>query len=240
MSSFFYRDGGRVIGPISGANLKDLCKRGRITRETEIRKDEGSWTKAGKVKGLGEHFPAEPVAVATKPPEKKMFTDSPPEWMSSPTPTVSPVEAPAGEAVIMRGRPSLWRGRPALAATLVSMPLVILLGWMLIPYPYAYILVVPLWVLWIARVCYALYYVYSFEYVITTERMSVKKGILTRSVVEVRHKDVRQLSVDQSLPQRVLGTGRIQVSSAAMSGAEIDIDGITGPDKIAAEIRKRQ
>lgn len=75
---------------------------------------------------------------------------------------------------------------------------------------------------------------------VTESRVILRKGILSRSTSEVRHTDVRNIQVDQTFLQRLLGTGRVCISSAGQDDIEIDVRGIAEPDEIARLIRERQ
>ena len=72
----------------------------------------------------------------------------------------------------------------------------------------------------------------STELTITEKRTKLHEGWLSRSITEVWHRDVRNVQLHQSLFQRLMGTGRIGVSSAAQSGIEIDVSGLKDPLEI--------
>ena len=67
---------------------------------------------------------------------------------------------------------------------------------------------------------------------ITNDRSTLRKGLLSKRVSEVWHQDVRNVQLDQSFLQRILGVGRIGISSAADAGKEIDVNGMPDPEKI--------
>jgi uncharacterized membrane protein YdbT with pleckstrin-like domain len=141
------------------------------------------------------------------------------------------------EREIARVRPSAWRGYPVLMMTMV-----IGIGGAF------YVANSPSGPAW-ATVLFILgtwaggkvaWGILGSEMVITTERTRWRRGVFSKRVSEVRHRDVRQIGVEQTLVQRVLGTGRIRISSASQSGWEIDVEGIASPDMVAAQIRQRQ
>jgi len=70
------------------------------------------------------------------------------------------------------------------------------------------------------------------ELTITDKRTRLHRGLLSRSITEVWHRDVRNVQLDQTFLQRILDTGRIGISSAAQAGIEIDVCGMRSPDKI--------
>jgi len=68
--------------------------------------------------------------------------------------------------------------------------------------------------------------------VVTDKRTTLRTGILSKSITEVYHSDVRSIQVSQSLFQRILGVGSIGISSAGQSGIEIAADGIPDPNRV--------
>jgi membrane protein YdbS with pleckstrin-like domain len=67
---------------------------------------------------------------------------------------------------------------------------------------------------------------------ITNKRTIERKGLLSRFTSEVRHQDIRNIQVTQSFFDRLMGVGRIGISSAAQDDVEIQADDIPGPDRI--------
>lgn len=67
---------------------------------------------------------------------------------------------------------------------------------------------------------------------VTNLRSTLHEGILSRSVSEVWHRDVRNVQLRQSFLQRMFGVGRISISSSGQSGIEIDVRGLIDPDGI--------
>lgn len=67
---------------------------------------------------------------------------------------------------------------------------------------------------------------------ITNKRTVERTGILSKFTTEVRHQDIRNIQVSQSLHERMFKVGRIGISSAGQDGLEIVADDIPNPDKI--------
>lgn len=82
--------------------------------------------------------------------------------------------------------------------------------------------------------------VISTTLTVTTERTTLRKGLLSRRTTEVRHDDVRNLQVHQTFVERMFGVGDLAISSAGQDDLEIDIDGVRGPEEIASIIRQHQ
>lgn len=67
--------------------------------------------------------------------------------------------------------------------------------------------------------------------IITDQRSTLRKGILSKATSEVWHENVRNVQMEQSLGQRIFGVGKLGISSAGQSGMEIEISGISNPEK---------
>ncbi len=67
---------------------------------------------------------------------------------------------------------------------------------------------------------------------ITNRRIFDKQGLLSRKVNEIRIQDIRDMQVVQSFPERLLGVGRLSISTAGQSDYEIEITDIPSPNKI--------
>ena len=67
---------------------------------------------------------------------------------------------------------------------------------------------------------------------VTNHRTRLRRGILSKSVTEVWHRDVRNVQLDQTFFQRVFGVGTLGVSSAGQSEIEIKVSGIPNPDDV--------
>ena len=63
---------------------------------------------------------------------------------------------------------------------------------------------------------------------------------MSKSTNEVRHKDIRNLQVSQSIFQRLFGVGTLEIASAGHGGVEIKISGIPKPQELADIIRRAQ
>lgn len=67
---------------------------------------------------------------------------------------------------------------------------------------------------------------------ITDDRTMLRIGILSKATTEVRHKDVRNTVITQSIGQRIFGIGRVDIASAGHGGIEISVSGIPNPEHI--------
>jgi len=75
---------------------------------------------------------------------------------------------------------------------------------------------------------------------ITNRRTILRRGLIARDTSEVRHRDVRNLQINQTTLERMLGVGDVSISSAGQDDLEIRIEGIPKPEKVASIVRDMQ
>ena len=115
------------------------------------------------------------------------------------------------ETVLYHSHPAMFRNRPwvfilCLILSLVGIGLIIFLIW------------------WIRTK--------GTELTVTDERVSLRKGILSKFTNDVYLTDIRNVQIYQSFWQRIFGVGSVAISSAGNDGVEIEVKGIPNPDKI--------
>jgi uncharacterized membrane protein YdbT with pleckstrin-like domain len=147
--------------------------------------------------------------------------------------TLEPVE---GEQVLYVAHPSMFRNHPL---WFIGLVLLCLIGFALPFIPFietsgitkAVEILVPMI---IGLTCFGLWWLQckGTTVTVTSERTSCRRGILSKSITEVWHQDIRNVQLNQSLLQRILDVGKIGISSAGQSGLEISVSGIPNPDKI--------
>lgn len=67
---------------------------------------------------------------------------------------------------------------------------------------------------------------------VTNERITLRKGILSKYTNEIYHTDVRNVQVSQSMLQRVFRVGKIGVATAGHGDVEIIVSGMPDPQKV--------
>lgn len=73
---------------------------------------------------------------------------------------------------------------------------------------------------------------------ITETRAICARGILARKTLEMRHSDIRNTFVNQSLLQRIFKVGTVGLSSAGQQDIEIIVDGIADPERVVELVRE--
>jgi uncharacterized membrane protein YdbT with pleckstrin-like domain len=77
-------------------------------------------------------------------------------------------------------------------------------------------------------------------YIVTSYRAVCETGILSRDISEIDILDTRDMSIHQSLWQRLLKTGDVELSSAGRPGAEVIFKGVKYPEDVIDIVRQRK
>lgn len=77
------------------------------------------------------------------------------------------------------------------------------------------------------------------RYIVTNQRVKKSVGIVRKSTGEVRIADIRGLSTNQGLLERLVGKGSVLIDSGAAAG-KLGIQGVADPQDLAATIRQQQ
>tara|TARA_Y100000031_G_C8109641_1_gene332833 strand:- start:53 stop:541 length:489 start_codon:yes stop_codon:yes gene_type:complete len=78
------------------------------------------------------------------------------------------------------------------------------------------------------------------QLIVTTKIATLKTGIIAKHTSEIRHSDIKNTIVNQSIQQRIFGVGSIALSSAGQSDLEIIISGIKKPQEVVKQLRALQ
>lgn len=73
---------------------------------------------------------------------------------------------------------------------------------------------------------------YSDRLEITTRRVRLTRGLLSRSSVEMLHRTIQDIEIEQTVWQRLLRTGTIRISNAGDEEDDIEIKDVPNPGRI--------
>jgi uncharacterized membrane protein YdbT with pleckstrin-like domain len=86
-----------------------------------------------------------------------------------------------------------------------------------------------------------LYFSYSrVTLIITEERITLKEGLASRATNDVYHSNVSNIRITQSLIERLLDVGTIEIASSATSGYEMTVSGVPDPKKVKTIIEEQK
>ena len=118
--------------------------------------------------------------------------------------------------------PVLWTGRPSMVVGIPVFIVCLIFSWLLFP------LVVAA-ARWLSLKC--------THYKITSERIFITSGVLSRSIEQIELYRVKDLTVEIPLLLRIFGLGNIRVISTDKSTPVTELVGLAGADGIKEEIR---
>jgi membrane protein YdbS with pleckstrin-like domain len=81
---------------------------------------------------------------------------------------------------------------------------------------------------------------YSWAYTIDSDTIESREGIIARKVKSIRIRDLRNINVNQTLFQRIVGVGDVEFSSAGGSGIEVTFLGVDDPLTVKALAQRMQ
>jgi len=67
---------------------------------------------------------------------------------------------------------------------------------------------------------------------ITERRTYLRRGILSKSLNCIQNEDVRNIQLQQSIFQRLMGVGDVAISTSGQSTVEIEVRGIPDPERV--------
>ncbi len=100
---------------------------------------------------------------------------------------------------------------------------------------YALVLHLPVfWLLPAAVFVLTAIRIYNCRYTIDDDGVESREGILSfrQSITRFRHFDIRSMEVDQTILERILDVGTVEIGTAATGEFEASLDGIGSPKKV--------
>ncbi|MCX5683859.1 MAG: PH domain-containing protein, partial [Planctomycetota bacterium] len=154
--------------------------------------------------------------------------EAPAATAAAATAPAPPASASAGaDEVQWSASPAVIRNVPVYAAVAILCVTAIVLAFY-IPSAWAAVAIPPL----LAVVVVEEVSRRSVAYSITTKRVIMERGILSKDRHEVRIADIREVSLDQTFTGRIFGFGSIGLDTAAEVGGEIDMVNIANPRRV--------
>ncbi|MFH7319281.1 PH domain-containing protein [Desulfurivibrio sp. D14AmB] len=83
-----------------------------------------------------------------------------------------------------------------------------------------------------------IYHRLAYRYIVDRDNVAVRSGIIARKVLSIRHRHIRSIEVRQSIMERLLGVGNVEMASAATGDTEVKFRWVASPTRIKEEIEK--
>lgn len=139
-----------------------------------------------------------------------------------------------GEQIVWSGTPSLLLSAGSLVGGLLVVVAGVVLYGVLIPADFEF-----RWVAWLLIPAGLLLMGYAYvrhqstRYVITTNEVYRKEGLLSRHVTSLRLDRIQNSSFEQSLLERLLSYGDVHVDTAGSGGTEITFEAVSNPQEVS-------
>jgi len=78
------------------------------------------------------------------------------------------------------------------------------------------------------------------HYVVTTQRLRIRRGILAKKVQQTRLDRVQNVNTDQRFIDRVLRVGTVDFDTAGTDDSDFTFHGIANPDEVVAAVDRAQ
>jgi uncharacterized membrane protein YdbT with pleckstrin-like domain len=78
------------------------------------------------------------------------------------------------------------------------------------------------------------------HYLVTTQRLRIRRGILARRVQQTQLERVQNVNTDQSFLQRVLRIGTVDFDTAGTDDSDFTFRGIADPEQVVAAVDRAQ
>src|SRR4051794_5013218 len=142
-----------------------------------------------------------------------------------------------GEQILFDGHPS-WRGLlsfylSGVVGALVIGAIVALVGDVALGVAVGVVLVLLVLVVGFVRRT-------ATDYTITTERLSIRRGILAKRVQQTRVDRVQNVNTSQSIGDRLLRVGTVDFDTAGSDDAEFRFVGIAAPSRVVEAVYTAQ
>jgi uncharacterized membrane protein YdbT with pleckstrin-like domain len=138
-----------------------------------------------------------------------------------------------GEEIVFDGHPS-WRG--VLSFYLKGLGVALVLGAILLFAVSTAIGIVAFVVVMALVIVAGLVIRMATDYTITTERLRIRRGILSKHVQQTSIDRVQNVNTEQTLIDRLLRVGKVDFDTAGTDDSDFTFDGVAGPDQVVAAV----
>ena len=76
------------------------------------------------------------------------------------------------------------------------------------------------------------------RYVITTERLHIRRGILAKSTQETRIQRVQNVNTDQSFFERIMQVGTVDFDTAGTDDSDFVFEGVAQPEQVVQHVEQ--
>lgn len=138
-----------------------------------------------------------------------------------------------GERIVFDGHPS-WRG--VLSFYVKGLGVAVVIGLLVILATSVAAGIVTFVVIMALVVLVGFFIRMATSYTITTERLHIRRGILSKHVQQTSIDRVQNVNTEQRLIDRVLRVGKVDFDTAGTDDSDFTFVGVAGPDDVVAAV----
>jgi uncharacterized membrane protein YdbT with pleckstrin-like domain len=138
-----------------------------------------------------------------------------------------------GEQIVFEGHPS-WRG--VLSFYLKGLAIALVVGAIVLIAASVVIGILVFVAIMALVVLAGLVKRIATDYTITTERLRIRTGMLSKHVQQTSIDRVQNVNTEQSLIDRVLRVGKVDFDTAGTDDSDFTFDGVARPDEVVAAV----
>jgi uncharacterized membrane protein YdbT with pleckstrin-like domain len=138
-----------------------------------------------------------------------------------------------GEEIVFDGHPS-WRG--VLSFYLKGLGVAVVLGAILLFAVSTAAGIVAFVAIMAIAILAGLVIRTATDYTITTERLRIRRGILSKHVQQTSIDRVQNVNTEQTLIDRLLRVGKVDFDTAGTDDSDFTFVGVAGPDQVVAAV----
>jgi len=89
---------------------------------------------------------------------------------------------------------------------------------------------------------YAIYSIYNVKYAIDNNGVEARVGVLSLNLKasKIRYEDIRNVNIRQTILERFLDIGDVEISTAATGSIELILSGVAAPDEIQDMLQRER
>lgn len=216
------RRGKKITAPLTTEQLKQCANNGQVKPEDMIAKaGTEKWQRADRVKGLGLRIP--------EPSRGEIAESSGMRPTSVPPISAGPPVGEASEEIVWSGGPSQVINIGAFIFHGLITFVLLAMFWLILPLA---LLPIPIGIItkrWLKT--------RSIRYELTTERLRVSTGILSRATHEWELYRVKDTTLSQTFFERYANLGSVTVHSSDRSKANVTLFSVANPGELREQIR---
>jgi uncharacterized membrane protein YdbT with pleckstrin-like domain len=138
-----------------------------------------------------------------------------------------------GEEIVFDGHPS-WRG--VLSFYVKGLGIALVIGVIVLLAASLAIAILAFVVVMALVVLIGLVRRMATDYTITTERLRIRTGILSKHVQQTSIDRVQNVNTEQTLLDRMLRVGKVDFDTAGTDDSDFTFRGVSGPDQVVAAV----